>query len=213
MDGGSLDRTLAIVDSYRATGVRLAAGSVSGVFSAMNRGLAEFTGDAIGYLNSDDTFHDSEVLGRVDAALTNADIVYGDLVMVTDHVSKHKVRTWIAGQFTRRSLRWGWMAPHPSFYMRRDAVEAMGQFNLRYGLASDYDFMLRAFLVEKFTIAYIPNTLVDFMIGGISTRSLSAVVRGNLECTHSRHVHLGTPAIDAAFALKPLSKLLQLHWP
>ena len=48
----------------------------------------------------------------------------------------------MSGGYTPPRLRFGWMPPHPTFYVRRAFLDGM-QFDLRYRIAADYDFMLR----------------------------------------------------------------------
>ncbi len=180
-----------------------------GIFDAMNKGLRLFSGEAVGFLNSDDTFHDETALERIAKGLTRADAVHGGVEMVTDHMTKRPVRSWRGEPFRRGSFRWGWMPPHPSFYIRRALAEKTGEFDLRYPIAADYDFMLRALELHATRTEYIPGTLVDFMVGGNSSGNLSKVLRGNLESMRSRREHLGTPLIDPAFLTKPLRKIFQ----
>lgn len=212
VDGGSTDRTLDIVRAFRDPAIRIVAGKDRGIYDAMNKGLKAYGGDAIGFLNSDDAFHDAEVLGRIAAALEDADAVYGDIVFVGDHIQKRVVRRWNAGPFRRGSFRWGWMPPHPTFYIRRGLAERVGLFDLQYGASADYDFMLRALEVANADARYIPHTLVDFMQGGQSTAKLSRYVEGNLQCLKSRRRHLGAAAVDLALFLKPLRKSHQFRW-
>jgi glycosyltransferase len=53
--------------------------------------------------------------------------------------------------------------------------------------------------------------MVDFQMGGISTRGLGVTIRGNLECLRSRQVHLNAPVIDAAFFLRFARRIFQLR--
>ena len=75
---------------------------------------------------------------------SEADIVYGDLNMVTDHRTKRLVRVWRGGTFRRYSFQLGWVPPHPTFYMRRQVAEKVGDYDLSYITTADYDYMLRA---------------------------------------------------------------------
>ena len=104
----------------------------------------------------------------------------------------------------------GWMPPHPTFYARRPVIEAVGEFDLGYAIAADYDFMLRAMVKNDFRAAYVPHVLVDFRWGGLSTRNWKATMRANLESLRSRRAHLRSPAIDAALFLRPLRRVFQL---
>jgi glycosyltransferase len=104
------------------------------------------------------------------------------------------------------------MPPHPTFYIRRDLASAVGAFDLGYRISADYDFMLRALELYAPRTAYIQHPLIDFMVGGQSTKGVRAVIEGNLECLRSRRIHLGAGLVDLAFFTKPARKLRQLHW-
>jgi glycosyltransferase len=211
IDGLSSDDTIKIVESFRSDQIAVFAGKDSGVYEAMNRGLSLFNGDVVGFLNSDDTFHDQDVLGDIAGAMKDADIVYGDLNMVTDHQTKHIVRSWRGGTFRRYSYQLGWGPPHPSFYMRRKVAETVGEYDLTYITSADYDYMLRAIALNDFRICYLPRLIADFQMGGISTRGWGVSLRGNLECLRSRRAHLRAPIIDAAFFLRLLRRGFQLR--
>lgn len=211
VDGGSRDGTLKLIEAFNCADIRVMSGSDAGPYDAMNKGLRNFTGDAVGILNSDDTFHDEHALARIAQGLEGADIVYGDLHMVTDHQTKQIVRDWRAGRHGRYAFQMGWMPPHPTFYIRRRVVDRTGAFDLKYRIAADYDFMLRAMAFKDFRALYVPHVLVDFQMGGISTGDWRATMRTNLESLRSRRDNLGAPLIDAAFFLRFARRLFQLR--
>ncbi len=211
IDGASSDATLKIVESFGSDAIRVFSTKDKGVYDAMNKGFHLFEGDAVGFLNSDDTFHDSRVLSDISAELQDADIAYGDLHMVTDHRTKRVVRLWRGGTFNRHSFQLGWVPPHPTFYMRRQVAQKVGDYDLSYITTADYDYMLRALALNDFRARYIPRVLVDFQIGGISTKGWRVTMRGNLECLRSRREHLNAPVIDPAFFLRFARRIFQIR--
>jgi|SRR3954447_25658867 len=211
IDGASSDATVKTVESFGSDAIRVFSEKDKGVYDAMNKGLRLFQGDAIGFLNSDDTFHDSGILADIAAALQNSDIVYGDLNMVTDHQTKRLRRSWRGGTFNRYSFQLGWVPPHPTFYMRRTVAEKVGEYDLKYVTTADYDYMLRALALNDFRVRYLPKVIADFQIGGISTRGWRVTLRGNLECLRSRREHLHAPPIDPAFFLRFARRIFQLR--
>jgi len=211
IDGASGDTTLKIVESFGSDAIRVFSEKDLGVYDAMNKGLHLFSGDAVGFLNSDDTFHDRDALGAIAAALQDADIVYGDLMMVADHRSKRVVRSWRGGTFKRYSFQLGWVPPHPTFYMRREVAQRVGDYDLSYVTTADYDYMLRALALNDFRVRYIPRVIADFQMGGISTSGWRVTLSGNLECLRSRRAHLHAPFIDAAFFLRFARRIFQIR--
>jgi len=211
IDGASGDNTLRIVESFGSDTIRVFSEPDKGVYDAMNKGFRRFQGDIVGFLNSDDTFHDRSVLGDIASAMSNSDIVYGDLNMVTNHRTKDLVRLWRGGKFRRYSFQFGWVPPHPTFYMRKEVAQKVGDFDLSYITTADYDYMLRALALHDFRVRYLPRVVADFQMGGISTRGLGVTIRGNLECLRSRRVHLNAPIVDAAFFLRFLRRIFQLR--
>jgi glycosyltransferase len=211
IDGASDDGTLKIVESFASDAIRVFSEPDKGVYDAMNKGFHLFQGDAIGFLNSDDTFHDASVLADIACGLEDADIVYGDLNMVTDHCTKRLARVWRGGTFRRYSFQLGWVPPHPTFYMRRGVAETVGDYDLSYLTTADYDYMLRALALNDFRARYLPRVIADFQMGGISTWGLGVTIRGNLECLRSRRRHLNAPLIDAAFFLRFLRRIFQIR--
>ena len=69
IDGASRDGTLKIVEAFGSDAIRVLSEPDKGVYDAMNKGFRLFGGDAMGFLNSDDTFHDANVLADIAAGL------------------------------------------------------------------------------------------------------------------------------------------------
>ncbi len=207
IDGGSSDRTLEIVNGFADPAIRVASEKDNGIYDAMNKGLQLYTGDAVGFLNSDDTFHDVDALTRIADGLKYADAVHSGVIVVKSHETKQIARTWRGEPFKRGQFRSGWMPPHPTFYIRRTLAEKIGEFDLSYSIAADYDYMLRALELYAQSTAYVQGPLIDFLVGG-SGSGFGPVLGANLACLRSRRKHLGAPLLDLAFFLKPSFKML-----
>ncbi|RWK60436.1 glycosyltransferase family 2 protein [Mesorhizobium sp.] len=209
VDGASSDDTLSIVRSYPPEKIQLVSESDRGMYDALNKALTIYKGDAIGVLNSDDTFHDSTALSSVAHGLAKADIVHGHLDFVADHNAKEVVRRWRAGRPPKGGFKSGWMPAHPTFYVRRAVAEAVGLFDLNFKVASDYDWMLRAVELHGFRTEVVDHILIDMMVGGASTRSFRSHIRHNLEALRSRRRWLDAQVLDFALFAKPLRKIGQ----
>lgn len=178
IDGGSTDGTLDILDSYRSRIDRMRSEPDSGIYDALNKGIRLATGEYIGFLHSDDLFAGTEVLDRLSKRLQQraTDSIYGDLQYVERKDPRQVVRYWKAGHFSQRKLRWGWMPPHPTFYVRRDVYAKHGLFNTGLRIAADYDLLLRLLGRAQITTQYLPGVLVNMRTGGTSNQSIANLV-------------------------------------
>jgi glycosyltransferase len=183
IDGASEDTTLEVVRTHGSHVHAVVSERDSGIYDAMNKGLRLATGDLVGFLNADDVLADRDAMARLAAAAdrTGADAVFGDLVYVHPHDLNAVVRYWACGEFSRRRLRLGWMPPHPTFYVRRNTLAKVGEFDTGLRIAADYDFMLRALSRADITTAHIPVVMVRMRTGGVSNRSLAMLWRKSTE--------------------------------
>ena len=211
IDGSSHDRTVEIAKSFVSPDIRIVSELDKGIYDAMNKGLRLFSGDAVGFIGADDTFSSPDVLSLIACGLTNSDIIYGDLHMVRDQINKQIVRVWKSGTYHPKAFRRGWMPAHATFYIRRSVVNAVGTFDTSYDIGSDYDFILRA-MIRDFRVCYIKEILINFQLGGLSSRGLRSALHQNIECLRARRRHIGAPLIDFAFFLKWARKLLQFRF-
>ena len=107
--------------------------------------------------------------------------VYGDLLYVHKENPEVVVRYWKAGEYSRARLGWGWMPPHPTFYVRRSVYERLGLFDTNYRIAADYDCILRFLGKGGVRIGYIPEVLVKMRLGGTSNRTFMNILRKSQE--------------------------------
>lgn len=183
IDGASSDGTLDKVRERRHAGLRVVSEPDGGIYDALNKGLRLATGEVVGLVHSDDFLAHSEVLGRIAAAFADPsiDAVYGDLDYVSANDPTAIIRRWRAGACTPAKLRWGWMPPHPTLFIRRRVFEQHGGYDTRYRIAADYDAVLRWMGKAAIRSAYIPEVLVKMRVGGESNRSLERIMRKSRE--------------------------------
>lgn len=184
IDGGSKDGTLDIVRDQGSRVSLCLSEPDRGIYDGMNKGLQRAGGEFVGFLNADDVLADPDAIARMVHLLKQspqADAVYSDLVYVKVDDLQSVIRHWHSGDFTRASLKRGWMPPHPTFYLRRSRLVDVGEFDIRLRIAADYDFMLRCLSRKDFSVVYLPGILVRMRTGGASNRSLKALVRKSRE--------------------------------
>lgn len=211
VDGLSKDDTLAVVKQFSHV-AKVLSEKDNGIYDAMNKGLQLATGDIIGILNSDDFYTSSTVLSKVAAAFEDPSVeaVYGDLQYVKQDNVELVIRTWKAGVFQRKNLYYGWMPPHPTFFVRRHVYEKAGMFNTTLRSAADYELMLRFLLKHNIHLCYIPEVLVRMRAGGISNVSLKHRIKANREDAMAWKLNDLKPYFFTMW-LKPLRKVFQFN--
>jgi glycosyltransferase involved in cell wall biosynthesis len=208
-DGKSMDGTIRVIEGLTNPAISLVSAADTGIYDAINRGISRSTGEIIGLLHSDDFFAHDRVLELVAEAFSDQciDGVYGDLEYVASNGTMSVARYWRAGGYEQSRLRYGWMPPHPTLYLRREVFERWGLYDTNFRIASDYDAMLRYLVRGQIKLAYIPDVLVKMRVGGESNRSIGRVLlksREDLQAIRRNGVGgLGT------LACKNLSKLPQ----
>ena len=208
VDGASQDGTKELIEAYAAqhANVRWISEKDEGIYNALNKGIKMATGDIIGFLHSDDVFNSADSIEQIAVAFTSskADVVYGNLQYCKgDKV----VRRWQSNTFHPRSLKYGWMPPHPTVYVRREVYEQVGPYDEWFRISADYDMMLRIFK-QNYKTCYIPKVLVSMEVGGASNKD----TRTRLSKTQEDYLvlkknHVGAGLITVAF--KQLRKIKQ----
>jgi len=230
-DGGSIAGTLDIIKQQSPNSI-IVSEPDKGIYDALNKGIRMATGDVVGILHGDDLYASADVLKRVEEVFSNKkiDSCYGDLVYF-EEIDRHRaqgavnrrqfgmpttcreknikiIRYWKSGGYDPRKFYWGWMPPHPTFFVRREVYEKYGLFNLELGTAADYELMLRFLLKHKISCAYIPEVLVKMRVGGVSNVSWGNRIRANKMDRKAWEVN-GLKPYPWTLWMKPLRKIPQ----
>lgn len=174
VDGGSTDRTLAVISQCSCSNTNLISQKDSGVYEGINKGISKAKGDIIGILNADDFLADEDVISNVVNCFRtkNCNALYGNLNYVYRGNHKKISRKWSSGGFHIRKFYYGWMPPHPTLYLKREVFDSCGLYSLGFDVAADYEFMLRLFLSFGIQPFFLNRVIVMMRNGGISNGSV-----------------------------------------
>ena len=162
VDGGSGDNTLDIVRQRGQHVARVVSEPDRGIYDAMNKGIALATGDAVGFINSDDFYASTDVLSQVVTSMADpaVDGCYGDLCYVQQAQVDMIVRYWRSSAHRPGQFGCGWVPPHPTLFLRRSLFASFGAFDLSYPIAADFELMARLLEVHRIKTVYLPQVLV-----------------------------------------------------
>ncbi len=183
VDGNSKDATVEIIKANQDIITKWISEPDKGIYDAMNKALRLATGEVVGILNSDDFYSGNTIVSQVAEQFLNyeVDAVFGDLVFVDPDDLTKVVRTYSADHWHPKKFAWGFMPPHPTFFVRRKYYEQFGDFKTDYKIAADYELLIRFLLVNKLNYRYLPMTMVKMRKGGVSSRNLMSNVILNNE--------------------------------
>lgn len=211
IDGNSSDKTQSIIQSFSCPEIVIFSEPDDGIYDAMNKGLERFSGDAFGFLNSDDRYNHENVLGEIASSLEQADIVSGHLRYVQDHKTPKTRRVWHSKPFKKGAFKRSWIVPHPATYATRKVYELTGKFDTFYRIAGDYDWILRALEIHDCRHSIIDDVIIDMKLGGVSTSGLRALFTNSLEPLRARQRWLGAGYVDLALLSNISKKIGQLR--
>jgi O-antigen/teichoic acid export membrane protein/glycosyltransferase involved in cell wall biosynthesis len=171
VDGGSSDATLEIIKEYelRFGGrMRWTSGPDSGLYDAMNKGVASARGDLIGILNADDLYPTDAVKLAVETWRANpeAGIVFGDTCNI-DESGNVTLDRPAPPEITREVMMRGMMVCHQSMFVSADTYRQQGAYDTQYRILADYEFVMRC-IRAGVGFASTGALLSSFRLGGVS---------------------------------------------
>ncbi len=183
IDGGSTDGTIDVIKKYDNKIARWVSEPDKGIYDAMNKGIGMTSGDVVGILNADDTYHSTDILKDIVACMSDIkiDACYSDLVYVDQKDVNRVVRYWKSCTFVPGLFKQAWVPPHPTFFVRKRMYDQYGVFDLRYRLAADFELMARFLENYRIQVSYIPKIFVKMRVGGATNKSIVNIIKQNYE--------------------------------
>lgn len=215
VDGGSTDNTLQIVKTmlpiFNGRLIYISEQD-KGIYDAMNKGIRMATGDVVGILNSDDYFTAHDVIEKMVSSFTeDVAAVYGDVHFVREDDTTNRVRYYSGVFFTPWLVKFGFIAPHPSFYIRKSVYDKYGLYNIKYKISADFELVARICYVNKIKTKYLHQDFVTMRIGGASTKNLRSRwigLRETLQACNDLGINTNILNIMMKYLIKIISGLL-----
>lgn len=165
IDGGSTDGTLDIIQKYQNKISYWISEADSGIYNAMNKGIAVSTGEIIAFLNSGDWYEDGIFYYVGKCFKDDIGILAGKVISYGDDIQRVQ-----KGVCDQKELRVRMIYCHQGIFAKRKLFEQYGKFNERYEIAADYEWLLRLHYCGVH-IKYVNRVLAYYRIGGVSSGS------------------------------------------
>ena len=221
LDGLSSDRSVEMAQTYKQrsdearTGHEVVVCSErdSGLYDAMNKGIAWATGDYIVFLNAGDTFPSEATLEHIAHSIGDGEalpgVIYGDTDIVNDEgrFLRHR-RLQPPTKLTWRSFRNGMLVCHQAFYALTTLAKD-NPYNLNYRFSADVDWCIRVMKEaerQHLTLKNVDEVVVNYLDGGMTEKNHRASLRERFSIMRR---HYGLPLtliMHVWFAVRQLKR-------
>ena len=178
IDGNSSDGSKELIQKTKDNYSYWVSEPDKGIYDAMNKGIAQASGNYVLFLNSGDTLYKNYIIHKVQPYLdNNTSIVYGDLSIIGDDrpdFIHHYPRKLDFNFFKNTSLG------HPATFIKKELFDLYGIYRTDLKIVSDWAFFLKTICVEKVSYKKIDVIISNFYEGGIST-TVNNVAKHNSE--------------------------------
>ena len=164
VDGGSTDGTKQFLEEHDSELAYWCSEPDKGVYNAQNKGTQHAKGEYCIYMNSGDTFYAADVLEKVFEKDIDADIIYGNWMLVFEN---GKTRLGTAPEVADIAYFFDDNMCHQSMLIKRNAVLER-PYDESFRIYADWEEWL-SFVMARKTFQKIDMTICNFMVGGIST--------------------------------------------
>lgn len=170
IDGGSNDESKETISQYASRTSHLTywiSEKDNGVYSAMNKGIAQASGEYLLFLNSGD-YLEPNILNQIKNQLTGEDIIYGDLFFISK-IGDRRLHTFPDTPPTAaRVISPDFFLPHPASFIKRSLFKDE-KYTEHYKIISDWEFWVKKILFDNCTTKHIPISISNFVDGGLSS--------------------------------------------
>lgn len=165
IDGGSDDESVNVIQKNASRIGQWVSEKDTGIFNAQNKGAQKSSGNYLLFLNSGDVLADKNVVADILPRLRSYDLVYGDLLV--DH-SGTEERVEMPEVLDVYHFMISTLA-HPCTFISSALFKKLGGLREELKITADYEFFLRAVLVEHATYTHVPRIISIFNSEGVSS--------------------------------------------
>jgi len=221
IDGASKDQTLAMAEQYKQQSdssdnnhkVIIRSEPDHGIYDAMNKGLAQVSGDYVVFLNAGDFFPDANTLEAIVhqcrlneyPTAERPGVLYGNTDIVDGEGRYLRPRRLQPPEhLTWKSFRHGMLVCHQAFYARTDLAKNT-PYDTRYRFSADVDWCIRImYESERMGLALqnIKKVVANYTEEGATTQNHRASLKERFDVMRRHYGLLTTLVMHAWFVVR-----------
>jgi glycosyltransferase involved in cell wall biosynthesis len=166
IDGNSTDGSVNVIEKYSDKITQWISESDSGIYEAMNKGIAKANGQYLLFLNSGDYLYTPDVLEKIFSFRHSEDIIYGDMMIDrgTGKLEYGHSPDPLTFEEMIGSTLW-----HPVSFIRKGLFDKYGVYNTELKIVADYEFFLKVIFMHNATINHVSLPVSVFKTDGIGS--------------------------------------------
>ncbi len=176
IDGASNDGTTEFISGYDNQNhpIVFISEPDKGIYDAMNKGIAQASGEYAIFLNSDDFFHNPAGMRESIKRLreTGCDFSYAPVIVLRDGQIRDVLHSHADGRLIFCSMPFS----HQSMVSKMEILRKMNGYDISYRSSADYDLILRMVL-SGCTACYVDCAFSTFRVGGFSLQNIDTSQR------------------------------------
>jgi glycosyltransferase involved in cell wall biosynthesis len=172
IDGGSQDDSLNIIQRYKSYLKYWKSERDNGIYDAMNKGIKAISeyDSYILFLNADDYLYSNSTIERIVSYFDNEDFIYGKILSIGE-----SIQVFLGKELTLNDLPIN-MIQHQATFIKRSLFEELGNFNVSYKIAADYDFAVRV-MKSNYKYKFVNEVVAVMRMGGASSKIYQTTFR------------------------------------
>jgi glycosyltransferase involved in cell wall biosynthesis len=197
IDGHSTDDTLVATQGFQID--VLISEPDTGLYDAMNKGLAQATGKYVYFLNAGDSFDTAETVEKIISNFQDDNVIYYCSVEIKSNDVK-----WLSAPLQSKYFNYKDYLPHHQSIFYPECFYKNNRYNLAFKIQADVDYTARA--VKQCNKIFIPLRITHSTLGGFSCQQYKSYKK-SLSLAREFHAMYASHTSKKDYSIFKVSKI------